>query len=69
MSALIEEGLVLGARMAIPITPVVLTLPCHEGGVVWAGMWVCHEKNCPPENFCPRTKKFNISVEIFCPLL
>ena len=29
----------------------------------------CQEKNCPPENFYPRTKFFSDYVEKFCPTL
>ena len=29
----------------------------------------CQEKNCPPENFYPRTKVFSDRVENFCPTL
>ena len=29
----------------------------------------CQEKNCPPENFYPRTKFFSDCVENFCPTL
>ena len=29
----------------------------------------CQEKNCPPENFYPRTKFFSDRVENFCPTL
>ena len=41
-------------------------LKFHNKFVVVGG---CQEKNCPPENFYPRTKFFSDYVENFCPAL